>query len=61
MDEFKLVAEAIKTLGENGQTAFIWWVAKEIIIYLMGLLSWLGFLYTAWRLLSPLVDLNKIH
>ena len=56
MDELKLILESCAQLGEGARQAFIWWCAKELIIYSLG---WCGGLLMIWMVCSKITHLVK--
>ena len=59
MIKLKVIMETIGQLGESGQTMFIWWIAKEVIGYLLLFAGASATVYAIYRIAREVVFSDK--
>jgi len=56
MTELEMVVTAIAQLGDNGTTAFIWWLAKDLLVNICWASLWTIFFVSCFKLLKTIID-----
>ena len=60
MDELKLIADTIQHLGDNGTTAFVWWlVLDKLVPATLWAIGSCVFMYLCWRIAVLCTAANK--
>jgi len=49
IESIKLISETVKTLGTQGQSAFIWWIAVDFAKFALAAIGWTIFAIFAMK------------
>ena len=53
IETVKVIAETVKTLGQQGGEVFLWWIAADFVKTLLGILA---AIFCAYNLLKALIS-----